>query len=993
MRLRRVARGHAVVDDPDPLGVGAELGHHLVGHELRRRVHPGALRPRPGGRGGGNRAWRRSHNSGKRTAVRSWTVTTRAARRVGGTTKLVPCTTSIGPGEPLDGRDAAVGPGQVQRPGRHGPLAHLDAGGDERRQAAAPPPGHGEGGDVEVGHAAKGPQGTLAERPTPVRVPSSGVASTATRRRSLSDRAAPAPGEPCTPGPGPRALSRPLAWRRDHRPRRRSGCRPPAARPGPRRRARPTVTAVVNTGDDTVLHGLHISPDLDTVTYTLAGMNDDERGWGLAGRDLDRDGDASSAWAARPGSASATAIWPPTSTAPSGWPRAPRCREVTAEITAALGVGRPAPPHVRRPGPDPAHTRRRARDRLPGVLRRRASHAVAVRRCASTAPRALHPPPACSTPSPAPRSSWSAPRTRSCRSVRSWPCPGIADALAARRREVVAVSPIVAGAALKGPADRLMTELGHEASVVGVARIYAELVGTLVIDEADAALAAAVEAAGSLRGGPHRHAHRRPRRRAGLAPSSTPATARARPPAPDDDHGRDPTPRRRPPAPGTLTRDPGHRDRRDRPGRRSGRLIAALVDLADGDVVVVTQKIVSKAEGRMVAVDPDDPDDRRRASIEPSRCGSCAGGATSSSPRPATASSAPTPGSTSPTSSAGWAALLPEDSDRSARRIRDGLRAATGHDVGVIVSDTFGRAWRKGVDRRRHRLRRRRRRRRPPGHRRRPRSRAPGHRGLRGRRDRLGGRARHGQGQLGSRWPSSVASTPAWLATGFGGRGDRPAARPRTCSADFTPAVSAPGGRPDGSTVSERAWRRREVENPVHARVELGPRPPAQVDRRRVRGRGRCAGARRAAPGRARGRWSTRPRSAMTRASSLTESSRPVPTLSTRPPPRVGGPDEGVDDVVDEDEVARLLAVAEDRHRLPPQQPVGEDGHHAGLAVGILAGPVDVGQRQGAELDARAARGRRRDSRWPPSSTPRRATGAGGGATPARGGRTDRGSP
>ena len=45
----------------------------------------------------------------------------------------------------------------------------------------------------------------------------------------------------------------------------------------------------------------------------------------------------------------------------------------------------------------------------------------------------------------------------------------------------------------------------------------------------------------------------------------------------------------------------------------------------------------------------------------------------------------------------GWAALLPEDSDRSARRIRDGLRAATGREVAVVVSDTFGRAWRKGV--------------------------------------------------------------------------------------------------------------------------------------------------------------------------------------------------------------------------------------------------------------------------------------------------------
>jgi LPPG:FO 2-phospho-L-lactate transferase len=74
--------------------------------------------------------------------------------------------------------------------------------------------------------------------------------------------------------------------------------------------------------------------------------------------------------------------------------------------------------------------------------------------------------------------------------------PGVADAVRSRRDDVVAVSPIIAGAALKGPADRLLTELGHESSVVGVARIYVEYCGTLVIDEADADLAAAVEATG-----------------------------------------------------------------------------------------------------------------------------------------------------------------------------------------------------------------------------------------------------------------------------------------------------------------------------------------------------------------------------------------------------------------------------------------------------------------------------------------------------------------
>jgi LPPG:FO 2-phospho-L-lactate transferase len=71
--------------------------------------------------------------------------------------------------------------------------------------------------------------------------------------------------------------------------------------------------------------------------------------------------------------------------------------------------------------------------------------------------------------------------------------PGVREAVTARRDQVVAVSPIVAGAALKGPADRMLVELGHEASVVGVARLYAPFAGTLVIDEADAGRAREVE--------------------------------------------------------------------------------------------------------------------------------------------------------------------------------------------------------------------------------------------------------------------------------------------------------------------------------------------------------------------------------------------------------------------------------------------------------------------------------------------------------------------
>ena len=73
---------------------------------------------------------------------------------------------------------------------------------------------------------------------------------------------------------------------------------------------------------------------------------------------------------------------------------------------------------------------------------------------------------------------------------------GVDDLLAARRSSVVAISPIVGGAALKGPADRMLEELGHEASVVGVARLYAPISGTLVIDPVDAHLAEAVRAEG-----------------------------------------------------------------------------------------------------------------------------------------------------------------------------------------------------------------------------------------------------------------------------------------------------------------------------------------------------------------------------------------------------------------------------------------------------------------------------------------------------------------
>ena len=262
------------------------------------------------------------------------------------------------------------------------------------------------------------------------------------------------------------------------------------------------VTAVTNTGDDTELHGLHISPDLDTITYTLAGAIDPERGWGLSGETWTAMGALERYAAVRPDGSGAAPTWFALGDRDlaTHFYRTARLAEgatlteVTAEIAAAWGLELRLAPMTDR--------RFRTMVTIEGgeevsfqdyFVRLR--HAVPVEHIrfdhdgAQLSPQAASALDGSGVVVIAPSNP-----LVSIGPIRA--LPGVDDLLARRREQVVAVSPIVGGAALKGPADRMLAELGHERSVVGVARLYAPIAGTLVVDRTDAGVAGAVERAG-----------------------------------------------------------------------------------------------------------------------------------------------------------------------------------------------------------------------------------------------------------------------------------------------------------------------------------------------------------------------------------------------------------------------------------------------------------------------------------------------------------------
>jgi LPPG:FO 2-phospho-L-lactate transferase len=251
------------------------------------------------------------------------------------------------------------------------------------------------------------------------------------------------------------------------------------------------LTVIVNVADDFELFGLHISPDLDTVLYTLAGLADPATGWGIAG-----DTHATLEMLGRLGA--------PTWFSVGDRDLATHLRRTQlladglslTDVTDALRTSLGVPSRILPASDQPMRTMlqtdageldfqtyfvaRRQRDEVRGVR----FAGLPEARVTDAALRAV-------------READLVVIAPSNPIVSIGPIlelPGMREAVAGAR--TVAISPIIAGRALKGPADRMLASLGHEASALGVASLYAGLVDTFVLDETDTALGAEVERLG-----------------------------------------------------------------------------------------------------------------------------------------------------------------------------------------------------------------------------------------------------------------------------------------------------------------------------------------------------------------------------------------------------------------------------------------------------------------------------------------------------------------
>jgi LPPG:FO 2-phospho-L-lactate transferase len=253
------------------------------------------------------------------------------------------------------------------------------------------------------------------------------------------------------------------------------------------------ITVIVNTGDDATFHGLHVSPDIDTIIYTLADLSDRERGWGLRDEtyscleELTKLGEDT--WFTLGDRDFATHLY-----------RTRRLREgallseVTAELVELRNLKLKLLPMTDDPAPTVLHTDMGTlgfqeyfvgKGQRPVVRQLDLSAAQAASPAKGVVPALTYSDAVIIAPS---NPLISIGPILAVQEVR--------EALVKTRAKVAAISPIIGGKALKGPADKMMNSLGYGSSATAVAKLYADFLDVFVLDQQDAALAPEVEALG-----------------------------------------------------------------------------------------------------------------------------------------------------------------------------------------------------------------------------------------------------------------------------------------------------------------------------------------------------------------------------------------------------------------------------------------------------------------------------------------------------------------
>ncbi len=254
------------------------------------------------------------------------------------------------------------------------------------------------------------------------------------------------------------------------------------------------LTAIVNVADDMELHGLRISPDLDTIVYTVSGQVSKERGWGLEGETwqamemVGRYGGED--WFSLGDKDLGTHLFRTDQLS-----KGRTLDQVTGDIAKAWGLDFTILPvsndRVRTMVTTVDHGEISFQEYFVGM-----AHGVAVTSVRFDGAEHATPAPGVIEAIEQADRVIIAPSNPAVSIDPVLAIPGVTEALNRRRDAVIAVSPIIAGKALKGPADRLLNELGRESSVVGVAQWYRDTIGTLVVDNADEHRCEEIEALG-----------------------------------------------------------------------------------------------------------------------------------------------------------------------------------------------------------------------------------------------------------------------------------------------------------------------------------------------------------------------------------------------------------------------------------------------------------------------------------------------------------------